>query len=119
MAPETQAPREREAEFKARMAAGPTAADGGVCVLRGRDARRILAEEFGAGYSLQGVYDLLHRLGLSCLKPRPRHRKNDPEAMARWVEGAPLLSKRSAKSTPARPSKSGSKTRPASDSRGR
>ena len=110
-------PRQREAEFKARMLAGPTAADGGVCTLRGRDARRILAGEFGAEYSLQGVYDLLHRLGLSCLKPRPRHRKNDPEAMKRWVERAPLLSGRSATGTPARPSRSGSRTRPASDSR--
>ncbi len=28
-----------------------------------------------------GVYDLLHRLGYSCLKPQPRHRKNDVDRM--------------------------------------
>jgi putative transposase len=73
--------------------AGPTAADGGVCVLRGEDARRILEREFGVRYTLDGVYDLLHRLDLSCLAPRPRHRKNDPAAMRQWLDGAPLLSR--------------------------
>lgn len=111
-------PRDREAEFKKRILAGPTAADGGVCTLRGRDARRILAGEFGAEYSLQGVYDLLHRLNLSCLKPRPRHRRNDPAAMERRVQSAPLLSGRSARGIPAGRSRSGSGTRPASGNRG-
>jgi transposase len=77
--------------FKARLLAGPTEADGGVCTLRGEDARRILAREFGAEMSLDGVYKLMHRLNLSCLRPRPRHRKNDPAAMADWLERAPLL----------------------------
>jgi hypothetical protein len=40
---------------------------------------------------LSGVYELLHRLNLSCLRPRPLHRKNDPEAMAQWLESAPFL----------------------------
>jgi hypothetical protein len=43
-------------------------------------------------YTLQGVYDLLERLHLSCLVPRPRHRKNEPQVMRQWVERAPLLS---------------------------
>jgi transposase len=80
--------------FKARILAGPTAADGGVCALRGRDARRILADEFGVAMTLSGVYDLLHRLNLSCLRPRPRHRKNDPAAAAAFLVGAPLLRRR-------------------------
>lgn len=78
--------------FKQRMDAGPTDADGGVCTLRGKDAVRILEQEFGQSYSLPGVYALMHRLGLSCLKPRPRHRKNDPQAMAQWQADVPLLS---------------------------
>jgi len=89
----TKLPRDREAAFRARVLAGPVVgADGGVCVLRGEDARRILEREFGVAYTLDGVYDLLHRLKLSCLVPRPRHRKNDPAAMAAWLDGAPLLS---------------------------
>jgi transposase len=88
-------PRDREQAFAQRIKAGPTEADGGVCVLRGEDARRILEREFGVAYTLQGVYDLLERLNLSCLVPRPRHRKNDPQVMQQWAEErAPLLSVR-------------------------
>ena len=44
-------------------------------------------------YTLDGVYDLLHRLRLSCLAPRPRHRKNDPAAVAAFADDrAPLSS---------------------------
>jgi transposase len=82
---------EQQAAFKARLLAGPTAADGGVCTLRGRDARRILDEEFGVPLKLSAAYDWMHRLGLACLRPRPRHRKNDPGAAADWLGRAPLL----------------------------
>lgn len=88
----TKLPREKEQLFKQRMLGGPTVADG-VCTLRGHDAVRILEKEFGVHYTLDGVYDLLARLGLACLKPRPRHRKNDPQIMQQWLEAAPLLSK--------------------------
>lgn len=84
-------PVEQHGAFKARILAGPTEADGGVCTLRGTEARRILSREFGVEISLSGVYELMHRLNLSCLKPRPLHRKNDPKAMADWLERAPLL----------------------------
>jgi transposase len=79
--------------FKQRILDGPTEADG-VCTLRGVDAQRILRDQFGVSYSLNGVYDLLHRLDLSVLVPRPEHRKSDPDAMKRWVEDAPFLSKK-------------------------
>ena len=84
---------EQQAAFKARLLAGPIAdADGGVCTLRGRDAQRILDAEFGVPLKLSAVYEWMHRVGLSCLKPRPRHRKNDGQAMNDWLERAPLLS---------------------------
>ena len=89
----TKLPRDQEQAFRARMLAGPTKADGGVCSLRGVDAVKILEKEFGVRYTLDGVYDLLHRLRLSCLVPRPRHRKNDPQVMRQWLDGAPLLSR--------------------------
>lgn len=63
-----------------RVDAGPTDQDM-VCSLRGKDVQRILAEEFGLLRSLSSVYWLLHRLGYSYLRPRPRHRNNDPVAM--------------------------------------
>ena len=62
-----------EVEFRERILAGPKPQDA-VCSLRGKDARRIINEQFGVRYSLPGVYALLHRLGLSSLVPRPRHK---------------------------------------------
>lgn len=103
-------PPTKEEPFKERFLAEPTEADG-VCTLRAKDAQRILREEFGAEYTLGGVYDLLHRLGCSCLTPRPRHRKNDPEQMQQWLDNAPLLSRKSRPRTPGKGSSSGSKTK--------
>ena len=42
----TKLPRQREAELRARLDAGPRPSDG-VCTLRGRDVVRILEQEFG------------------------------------------------------------------------
>jgi transposase len=103
--------------FKERFLAGPTPADG-VCSLRAKDAQRILQEEFGVEYTLPGVYDLLHRLGFSCLVPRPRHRKNDPAQMQQWLQEAPLLSRGRRRNTRASGSNSGSKMKPGSASKG-
>ena len=62
-----------QARLKARLDAGPGDADGGVCVLRGRDVQRILEREFGKVRCLSSVYELLHALGYNDLAPRPRH----------------------------------------------
>ena len=111
---------EQQDAFKQRILNGPTDADGGLCTLRGIDAKRILAEEFDTHFdSLSGVYVLLHRLGLSCLRPRPQHTKNDPDAMEQWLKDAPLLSRASATSTPSVTSRSGSRTKSGSASRAR
>jgi transposase len=106
---EPKLPRERENELRARIDAGPTDEDG-VCALRGEDVRRILEQEFGVKYSLNGVYDLLHRLGYSYLAPRPRHRKSDPAAQEAFKESAPLLSIESGVVTRRSGSPSGSRT---------
>lgn len=86
----TKLPREREAELRARLDAGPLPGDG-VCTLRGRDVVRILQQEFGVTYSLDGAYDLLERLGYSCLTPRPLHEQADPQQVERFQQHAPLL----------------------------
>jgi transposase len=83
-------PRDREAQLRARLDAGARPGDG-VCTLRGRDVVRILESEFGVTYSLGGAYDLLARLGYSCLTPRPLHEKSDPQAAADFEARAPLL----------------------------
>jgi transposase len=82
----------QRAAVRARVLAGPAGeADGGACAFRGEDVRRILAREFGVACSLSAVYDLLRRLRLAPLMPRPRHRKNDPAAADAWLAAAPLL----------------------------
>lgn len=91
---EPKLPRAREAELMARLDAGPRPEDGGVCALRGRDVVRILEREFLVRYTLAGAYELLERLGYSCLTPRPRHEKGDPAERERFRERAPLLSGR-------------------------
>jgi len=114
----TTLPADQHEAFRRRVLDGPTEQDG-VCALRGRDMQGILEREFGVRYTLSGVYELLERLDLVVLSPRPRHRKSDPEAMRRWVERAPPLSTASAESTPTGASRSGSRMRPASASRAR
>jgi len=75
----TKLPRSQEDAFCCRLDAGPSQQDG-ISVLNGPAIRQLLEREFGVVYSLRGVYDLLHRLGYSCLCPRPQHEKTDPHA---------------------------------------
>lgn len=77
-----------EARFRERVAAGPTPEDG-VCSLRGRDFVRILDREFGKLRRLSAVYGLLHALGYSYLRPRPKHRRADPVAQAEFIRALP------------------------------
>ena len=74
----TKLPREKEFAFCKRIEAGPTGKDG-VYVFNGVAIGKILEKEFGASYSLWGIYHLLSRLGYSCLCPRPQHENADPE----------------------------------------
>lgn len=114
----TRLPAEQHEALRQRVLAGPKDADG-VCALRGRDFIRILEDEFGVGYSLSGAYELLHRLNLSLLAPRPQHRHNDPEAMRRWTERAPFLSATCGNSTPTSVSPCGARMKSGSVSKAR
>ncbi len=107
---------EHEISFRQRILDGAMDCDE-VCTLGGKDVKVILKKEFGVKYSLPGVYALMHRLGLSCLKPRPKHRKNDPEKMQQWLDNAPFLSKPSETNIPTKKSKSGSRAKSGSASK--
>lgn len=109
---------EQEERLKARIRAGANAADG-VCTLRGEDVRHILAEEFGVVRGLQATYDLLHALGFSVLRPRPRHPKADPAAQEAFKKKRPKSSPASRPGTRGKPSKSGSRTNAASGRKAR
>lgn len=114
----TTLPRDQEDRLRERIEAPPLPEDG-TCALHGPDIRRILEAEFGAMYTLQGVYDLLHRLGYSSLMPRPRHKDADPVAQEAFKKGPPIASPPSPPPTRASGSRSGSRTRRGSASRGR
>lgn len=79
---------QQEQAFRQRLAAGPRPEDE-VCSLRGLDFQRILEEELGLIRSLPAVYWLLHRLGYSCLRPRPRHLKANPQAVEEFQQSLP------------------------------
>ena len=104
--------------LRERIEAGPTPEDD-VCAFRNLDVRRILAAEFGVALGEQAVYDLLHRLGLSSLMPRPIHRKADPEAQEAFEKAPPRPSPRSPRPAPPSGSRPGSPTRRGSGSKGR
>jgi transposase len=114
----TTLPRDQEDRLRARLDARPRPEDG-TCALHGPDVRRILEEEFAAEYTLQGVYDLLHRLGYSSLMPRPQHRDAGPAAQEAFRQGPPRRSKPPPRPAPANGCRSGSRTRRGSGSRGR
>jgi putative transposase len=78
-------PHDREAAFLERIEAPPGPEDG-VWEWRGADIRRLLEKQFGARYTLGGVYKLLHRLGYSGLMPRPHHPDASPEAQEFFKE---------------------------------
>jgi transposase len=83
-------PVEQQEKLKARLDAG-AGPEHNVATLRGRDIRRIVEAEFGVVYSSSGVYELLHRLDYSSLKPRPKHRKTDPAQQQQFKIDSPLL----------------------------
>ena len=86
-------------------------------VRRAEDLRQWIQQQFGKLYSLPGLYNLLHRLGYSCLMPRPRHLKADPAAQEAFKKKPWSRSSRSPSSIRASGSRSGSRTRLASASK--
>lgn len=101
--------------FKQRIVDGADVERDGVSALRGLDARRILADEFGADYSLSGTFALMHRLGLSWLDPRPHHPESDAERQAEFRKRRRHnLAESRRRSLPVNESRSGSRTRRAS-----
>lgn len=74
--------------LRARIEAGPTPEDG-TCAFHAREIRRILRKEFAVELSEDAVYDLMHRIRISSLMPRPIHRKADLETQGGLQKRAP------------------------------
>jgi transposase len=71
---------EQEPELKALIERAQAQRSGGS--LTGEEIRGLVAEHFGVSYSLNGLYNLLHRAGLSWISARSKHPQRDPEAQA-------------------------------------
>jgi transposase len=102
---------QQERRLMAYLDRGALADDG---VRRGKDLQQWIHKQFGVLYSLSGLYDMLHRLGYSCLMPRPRHVNANPETQAAFKKKPHPKSKRSPKNIRKNVSKSGSRMKPAS-----
>jgi transposase len=96
-----------------------TAADPHAGIRRGEDLRQWIHRQFGVLYTITGVYELLHRLGYSYLMPRPRHAQSDPAAQELFKKKPAAGWLRSQKPIRANASKSGSRTKRDSASKGR
>jgi len=81
---------ENELIFKQRIMAGPKESDQ-ISAFTGKIIISILRTEFNVEYSLSGVYNILERLKMSSLLPRPRHEKNNLEAMKKWEAELPTI----------------------------
>jgi transposase len=97
----TKLSREKEFAFCKRIEAGPTGKDGAY-VFNGVAIGQILEKEFGASYSLWGIYHLLNRLGYSCLCPRPQHEKANPQLQEQFKKTSSRRWIRSNRNIPAK-----------------
>jgi transposase len=88
---------EQEAELCVMLEAGPPPEEG-LAAYNGPILREQIERRFGKTYSLNGVYQLLHRLGYNDLMPRPHHPDTDPAALeafkktscrSAWLSSAP------------------------------
>ena len=86
-------------KFLERVKAGPQEFDN-ISVFTLEALVKIVKEEFGKTFTDGGLSKLLHRQGLSRIKPRPYHPKNDRAAMTEFREKAlPLFMRKQAKKT--------------------
>lgn len=71
----------QQAELKEIVLAGPDLERDGVVRWRCVDLQRVIGERFAVSMAERTVAKLLHKLGLSRLSPRPRHPKQDVDAL--------------------------------------
>jgi transposase len=111
---------EQQIDLARLVEAGPDPACHGVVRWRRVDLRDELERRFGVVLHERSVGKLLAKLGYRRLSVRPRHPQADEEAQEAFKKTSPRPSRRSFRSTPkTRRSKSGSRTKRASVSKGR
>lgn len=90
---------EQEAQLCAMLDAGPPPEEG-ISAYNGPILKEKIEQQFGKVYSVNGVYNLLHRLGYNDLMPRPHHPDTDPAALEEFKKkSSPSVWLTSARST--------------------
>lgn len=56
------------------------------CSLSTKQLGSIIKKEIGRQYSMRHVERIMHKLGFSLIKPRPKHIKQDPKKVAEFKE---------------------------------
>ena len=111
---------EQQAELARLVEVGPDPARHGVVRWRRVDLRDELQRRFGVALHERSVGKVLAKLGYRRLSVRPRHPQADEEAQEAFKKTLPQRSRRSSPTArKTNPSKSGSRTKPASVSKGR
>jgi transposase len=114
---------EQMAELERLVEHGPDPdQDGGVVRWRRIDLRAVIADRYEVDLHERSVGKLLRRLRFARLSARPQHPESDLEAQETFKKTLPRSSpppSRNALPAPANRSRSGSRTRPVSASRGR
>jgi transposase len=78
--------REKEIEFRREIENRLLEKDSSKLIQRLQQVQELLLEKFGVEYSRSGTQGLMHRLGFSKLRPRPKHEKNLLAAMEDWKD---------------------------------
>jgi putative transposase len=56
------------------------------CSLSTKQLSSIIKDEIGRQYSIRHIERIMHKLGFSLIKPRPKHLKQDPKKVAKFKE---------------------------------
>lgn len=56
------------------------------CSLNTKQLGSIIKKEIGRQYSMRHIERIMHKLGFSLIKPRPKHLKQDPNKVANFKE---------------------------------
>ncbi len=91
---------QEQLELRSWLERGP-APEENLAAYNGPILREKIHRHFGKLYALNGLYDLLHRLGYNDLMPRTTHPDTDPEVLESFKKkNSPRPSRRSRKPTP-------------------
>ena len=63
----------------------------GISVLQGHDIKKLIEQNYGLIYHRNSIYRLLKEMGLSLLRPRPRHPKGNSKKQAEFCEQVPIV----------------------------